>query len=185
MAVSRAMRRLLRIRDLQEEQSKLTLESALSELHELEHALTATGEIDRRGRGLIVTSAHTGELTDRLVGIEESHTAQRRIEALEPMIEESKVEVEDLRQEFLTKRIERRQAETLIEEAEAREAIEIGRRGQQSLDDWFRNRMYHGEVAEDTQRTASLARMLPPSVAPQSSTKQPQTIRASDKTGKS
>jgi len=43
MAVSRALRRLLRIRDLEEEQCRLALDSAVSERNRLEHVLTATG----------------------------------------------------------------------------------------------------------------------------------------------
>ncbi len=57
MAVSRALRRLLRIRELEEEQSRLALESALGELNRLKHALTATAERDRRGRRLVEASA--------------------------------------------------------------------------------------------------------------------------------
>ena len=41
MAISRALRRLLRIRNLEEEQSRLAVESALVELRRLEHALRA------------------------------------------------------------------------------------------------------------------------------------------------
>jgi hypothetical protein len=43
MAVSRALRRLLRIRDLEEEQRRVALESALVELHRLQHSLEAAG----------------------------------------------------------------------------------------------------------------------------------------------
>jgi hypothetical protein len=42
MAVSRALRRLLRIRDLEEEQSRLALESAIGDLNRLESTLAAT-----------------------------------------------------------------------------------------------------------------------------------------------
>jgi hypothetical protein len=35
------------------------------------------------------------------------------------------------------KRIERRQAETLIEDTEAADALEATRKSQKSLDDWF------------------------------------------------
>ena len=44
MAVSRALRRLLRIRELEDEQCRLALESTLGELNRLECALTATAE---------------------------------------------------------------------------------------------------------------------------------------------
>jgi hypothetical protein len=75
MAVSRGLRRLLRIRDLEEEQCRLALESAMGTLHRLQHALEATVERGRRGRRLIEASVHSGELTDRLAGLEEIRSA--------------------------------------------------------------------------------------------------------------
>ena len=86
MAASRALRRLLRIRDIEEEQSRLALESALSQLNRLEHALAATAERDRRGRRLVDASARTGELPDRLAGLEETRAAGRHAAALAPRI---------------------------------------------------------------------------------------------------
>jgi hypothetical protein len=150
MAVSRALRRLLRIRDLQEEQSRLALESALGELHSLEDAMAATFERDRRGRTLVQASARTGQLTDRLAGLEETRSASRHAEALGPRIDAMGEEVRERRQEFLSRRVERRQAETLIQETEAREAIEDGRRGQQTLDDWYGSRLHCGGSAAES-----------------------------------
>jgi hypothetical protein len=141
MAVSRALRRLLRIRDLQEEQSRLVLESALGELHRLENAMTATFVRDRQGRSLVQASARTGELPDRLAGLDETRAASRHAAALGPRIDAMGEEVAGLRQEFLSKRVERRQAETLIQETEARNAIESSRRSQQTLDDWYGSRL--------------------------------------------
>ena len=142
MSVSISLRRLLGIRNLQEEQSKLALESALGELRRLEHALQTTFERGRWGRSLIHASAQNGHLTDRLAGLEEARTANLHVAALEPRIDAQFEEIEKLRQAFLSKRVERRQAETLIQESEAREAVEVGRRGQQSIDDWYSLRMY-------------------------------------------
>jgi hypothetical protein len=78
MPVSRALRRLLRVLHLEEEETRRALESALSDLHRLEHALAAAAARNRSGRGLIVQSAVTGELADRLAGLEESLAAARR-----------------------------------------------------------------------------------------------------------
>jgi len=68
-----------------------------------------------------------------------------------------------LRQEFLGKRVERRQAETLIEKTEAQDAIEAGRHAQQALDDWYRFGLHResalrkqDQVEADTPVTASL-----------------------------
>jgi hypothetical protein len=81
-------------------------------------------------------------LPDRLAGLEETRAASRHAAALGPRIDAMGEEVAGLRQEFLLKRVERRQAETLIQEAEAREVIETGRRSQQTLDDWYSSRLY-------------------------------------------
>ncbi|MGA9070286.1 MAG: hypothetical protein WB424_08540 [Terracidiphilus sp.] len=156
MAVSRALRRLLRIRELEEEQNQLALESASGELNRLERALTATYERERRGRRLVEASAQSNQLMDRLAGLEETRSASLHAIALGPRIDAKQEEVAVRRQEFLAKRVERRQAETLIEETEAREAVEEDRRGQQSLDDWFSSRLYRqGTQPESNKAPAS------------------------------
>jgi hypothetical protein len=146
MAVSRALRRLLHIRGLEEEQKRLALESALGELSRLEHALTAAAERECRGRRLVEESVRTGQLPDRLAGFEETGSALRHTAALVPRIETMEDDVAAYRSEFISKRVERRQAETLIEEAEAQEAIASGRRSQQVLDGWYGSRLYREEA---------------------------------------
>jgi hypothetical protein len=140
MAVSRAMRRLLQVLEIQEEQCRGAVELARAELRRLEQALTWNVERARSGRRLVSASAATGEVTDRIAGIEETHVAKRVAKALAPRIVESESAVNLRQQEFLGKRIERRQTETLIEEAEALESIEAGRRAQRDLDEWFLSR---------------------------------------------
>jgi hypothetical protein len=142
MAVSRAMRRLLRVREIQEEQCRAALESAIGDLKRLEAALAAARERDGGGRRLVAVSAVTGELADRLAGLEETRAALRHAAALTPRIAEMQLEVTSRRGEFLGKRIERRQAETLIGKTEAGDAIEAGRRVQRGVDDWFLNQAH-------------------------------------------
>lgn len=142
MAVTRALRRLLRIRDLEEEQCRLALEAALAERNRLGIALDATAERDRRGRLLIAASARSAELADRLAGLEETRTARRLAIVLKQRLAQVEAAVAVRRQEYLAKRVERRQAETLIRSTEAQANLESGRRAQQSLDDWFGNRLH-------------------------------------------
>ena len=141
MAVSRALRRLLRIRDLQEEQSRLALESSLGELSQLEDALKSTANRDRRGRRLLDASAHTGELSDRVSGLEESRTAARITAVLAPRIKAKELDVHTRRQEFQAMRVARKQAESLIADQESADAVEAGRRSQQSFDDLYSSRL--------------------------------------------
>jgi len=140
MPVSRAMRRLLQVLEIQEEERRAAMELARVELDRFKEALTRTKERERNGRRLVAASAATGEVTDRIAGLEEAGTAKRIAAALGPRIMEAEAAVSERRREFLDKRVERRQTETLIEEAEARDRVEAGRSAQRSLDDWFLNR---------------------------------------------
>ena len=140
MAVSRAMRRLLQVLEIQESECRTALESARAELRQLEQALVRSAERARGGRQLVAASAATGEVADRIAGLEETRTARRIAAALEPRIAEAETAVAAAQHEFLGKRIERRQTETLIEEAETADKVEAGRRAQRDLDDWFLSR---------------------------------------------
>ena len=140
MAVSRSLRRLLRIRELEEEQRRLAVEAAVAELRRLEASSEEASLQQSRGRRLLEASIREGVAEDRLAARFESAAGTRRTAYLLPMIEDQEMEVGLLREQLLEKRVERRQAETLIREAEAREALEQTRRAQQGLDDWYRNR---------------------------------------------
>ena len=142
MAVSRALRRLLRVLEIEEEQSRLALESAVGELGILERSMTATKVRERSGRRLFISSAKSGELPDRLAGLEETRAARRRADALAPRIAYAEAEVTAFREAFFSKRVERRQAETLINETETQDAVIAGRRGQQAIADWYLNRLH-------------------------------------------
>lgn len=148
MAVSRAMRRLLRVLEMQEEQTKAQMERALADLRRLERALDAAGERERAGRQLVKTSAAENEVTDRLAGVEESRMAIRQSAALKPRIAGAGAAVNERRREFLDKHIERRQAETVIERAEAKESTEARRRGQRDSDDWFLGKSLREKINE-------------------------------------
>ncbi len=149
MAVSRALRRLLGVLELEEEQSRLVLESSIGELRRCEQQLTLARKRERAGRALVFVSAHTGELRDRLAGLEESRSARRSTALLEARILDAESQVIERRQAYLAKRVERRQAETLMQEIESRDAVTAARRGQQALDDWFLNRSHAAKSRTD------------------------------------
>ena len=145
MAVSRPLRRLLRVLHIQEEQGRAALESAVAELQRLEQAQAAAEERGRSGRQMVAASALHGQLVnqlvDRLAGLEETLAGSRAAAVLAPCTAEAEERVALRREEFLTRRIERRQAEALVKKAEAAGAIESGRRSQRALDDWYLNRL--------------------------------------------
>jgi flagellar biosynthesis chaperone FliJ len=140
MPVSRAMRRLLDVLQIQEEEYRAAMDSARAEFEQLQKALAHGRERERTGRALITVSATTGEIADRVAGVEETRVARCIAAALAPRIAEAAEAVKARRREFLGKRIERRQTETVIEGAEAKDKAETGRREQRNLDDWFLGR---------------------------------------------
>jgi len=155
MPVSRALRRLLNVREIEEEQRRLTLDSAMSELHALQHALSAARARERIGRMLLTTSLQACELTDRTAAHVEIQAAVRKAAALAPRIAAAGIAALSARQEYLEKRLERRQAQTLIEEAETQDALESARRDQQSLDETFGSRRHRKERQSREPRGAS------------------------------
>lgn len=158
MPVSRALRRLLHVRAMEEEQYRQTLDSALGELRALQHALNAAHARKRTGRNLLAASLQ-GEIADRTAAQVEMQTAIRCADLLVPRIASAESVVFRARQEYLDKRLERRQAQTLIEEGEAQDATESGRRAQQSLDETFgtlHHRQEHGIAAHSRSHSADL-----------------------------
>ena len=144
MAISASLRRLLRIRELEEEQSRSALETALGELNQVETALTATEKRERSGRQLVGSSAQSSNLTDRIAGLEEMRAAGVLANALSVRLAAAERHAASLRESFLSKRVQRRQAESLVEESEAHAAVEEARRGQQDMDDLHRSRSKNG-----------------------------------------
>jgi mRNA-degrading endonuclease toxin of MazEF toxin-antitoxin module len=141
MASPRLMERVLRIRRIEEDQCRRLLDLALAELAQLENALSLAKHRERAGRKLVRTSATSGEVMDRVAGLEESRSAGRRALTLASRIRAAEDRVASLRQDYLGKRTGRLQAQTLAEAEAAREAATNLWHAQQSLDDWYLNRM--------------------------------------------
>lgn len=149
MSRSKALERLLRIRALEEEQRRASLESALGELDALKRAREAAAEAGRNGRARVGSSVASGSVVDRRAALVEMEAARRRDRALAPRIAASEKEAAHRRQEFVEKRVERRQAGTLVEQAEARDETEAGRRTQQAIDDWYGTRKRDSQAVDD------------------------------------
>lgn len=140
MGSPRTIERILHIRQMEEDESRRILELAIAELAELELELRSAKKRERAGRRLVAASAKSGEIADRIAGMEESRSSSRRAAALASRIRTSEDAVASLRRDYLSRRTARLQAEALAETERAREAAIDLRRGQQALDDWYLNR---------------------------------------------
>ena len=152
MAVSRTLQRLVRVLELEEEQRRGALEAALGALRRIEGAVEAAGRRERAGRILVKQCAVEGEIEDRVAGLEETRSALQAQKYLVPRREAAAEEAGKRREEYLDKRTERRQAETLVEAQAAQEALEVSRRAQAALDEWYLNRRQAKESAQRIQK---------------------------------
>lgn len=116
----------------------MRMESALVELHYLDEALMTTRRRARLARALVASSVQTGECLDRIAGLEEIAMADRLMKILAERIGAARREAGEMRREFLAKRVERRQVETLCDAMTAQDAVEAKRKNQMALDDWHR-----------------------------------------------
>ncbi len=136
MPQPQTLRRVQSIREAEERQLRAQMELALADLQRLQDALKLALERMKLARALVASSVASGEQIDRIAALEETTTVERRMKILPARIAEAETEVVSIRQEFLSKRIERRQVECLLDEARAREATEINRKSQSMLDAW-------------------------------------------------
>jgi flagellar export protein FliJ len=140
VAIPGALDRLFRVRELEEEQCRTAVEEAAGQVRRLENAVVAAQERKRHGRMLVAASAQSGDLLDRVAGLEEMRSAGLAQENLSRRVKDAETALANLRQRFLAKRVERRQVETLLKQQEAALAFETDRRDQRVLDDWHRMR---------------------------------------------
>lgn len=138
MPVSTGMKRLLRIRELQEEQSRSALESALRELEKLRGTLAAAGTRGAHARALVRQSVQSGSAIDRMAGLEEQKIAGRCATHVSGKVVATEQRILELRARYLSTRTEMGQAETLIANARETDAKDDAKKSQSILDEWFR-----------------------------------------------
>ncbi|MBS1802983.1 MAG: hypothetical protein JST28_06420 [Acidobacteria bacterium] len=142
MSKANRLRRLCEIRRAEERNEALLLESAVSELRRIKEAIEAVRVRRIAGRALLQSSARSGELRDRITGIEEIAGASRLESALLNNKQLAEEHVHKVREQYLSRRRERRQVEILLRDELKRESEASLRRGQSLLDEWHRARFF-------------------------------------------
>jgi len=143
LPASRTLKRLHAIRSAEEQQCRTTLDAAVSDLRSLERMLARVKQ--RRGcaRSLIAASIRSGVAEDRMAALEEASLFDRLARALAGKIAAAEQRLSQARNQFMAKRVERRQVETLLEAARVQAGIEASRKNQSALDEWFRSSAKH------------------------------------------
>lgn len=137
---SRELRGLVALREVQEQQAALRLESAIRELRRLEREREIANARSSKARELVRTSATTGQLEDRLSGLQGIVSAELSCQRLATRVHAANQRVERIRFDAIAKRVEKRQAEILLENALNQDVLRSLRRNRMLLDEWQRYR---------------------------------------------
>jgi len=156
--VSNALRRLLQVREVEEDQHKAALALALGELRSLENALRAAEARERAGRAHIAAGAHSPDPADRIAAMVEAEAGRHAVHVLARRVNAAAAGAAALRAEYLAHRIERRQLGTVIRETEEQEEAGQTRSQQQKVDEWFGVRRHARASARLTALDSTTAR---------------------------
>jgi len=140
MPISPAMRRLLHIREIQEDKSRSLLKNLVRELEGLKASLVLAGIWEREGRQLVGDSARSGELSDRIAGLAQERDAIHAGALLDERVSAAELHVAEQRQIYLAARMQLRQARALEEKINQLDSRDEARKAQSDLDEWFRSR---------------------------------------------
>lgn len=148
MSRQSTLQRLRRIREIEEEQKRLQLAAAMTTLNRLTTAREAAILGARDGRNLIAASVASGDMADRQAGLVQTESEQRRARMLDIQIVQWREESIERRHDFLAKRVERRQVETVLQHQEDRDKLEAARKSQSTIDDWYGMKTHHQAADE-------------------------------------
>lgn len=134
------LQRILRLRSLLESSSRSELEKRLRTYHMLDdlrraEAAAAAGERRHAVESLLLaenSTLHAWRQADVVGGL-----AEQRAARLAPTVKAAEDRMTISRGEYLERRKERRQVETILEEKVEAERQQAERREQARLDDWF------------------------------------------------
>lgn len=153
--MSRALRRILRLRSLLEEESRVQLEKLAPQLARIEDACAKENGLAASSEGAafsIITRTNntlTPETIDSrasdpqavkeawVLALTEREVTRKRQEQLEDLARALTRLMEVHREEMITRRMERLQVETVLRDEAALRKDELDRRQQRILDDWF------------------------------------------------
>jgi flagellar export protein FliJ len=140
MANRRVLSRLLRLRELEEEMSRMELESAVGDRNRVAGELAAAVNRQALGRQSFLVSIGDSDTAGRTGSVISMEQARKLSTRIAPRLEAADREVVRRREEFLSRRTGRQQVETLVEREQRTLKEEAARRAQQILDDWYGRR---------------------------------------------
>jgi len=136
------LNRVLRVRTILEDVSRLDYERKNADLSHLKHAAAEQRQLERITRADVLRMLAEGESAESwLLKIADAEIMRWKEERIEALAESRAAEVGEAREELQARRIEKRQLEALLSATARAEQREQARREQNRTDDWFQSRL--------------------------------------------
>ncbi|MGC2160522.1 MAG: hypothetical protein WA634_01310 [Silvibacterium sp.] len=137
-----SLERLLRLRSLVEETSRMELERRAALAARIDQAQQRERQNSRESRALALqtisnSSPSREQAQQRTMEWSNAESSAWREQQLEPLAQATARRVAEGREEFFERRKERRQVESVLDAERTRLRTEQERRTQRELDDWF------------------------------------------------
>lgn len=134
------LQRLFRLRKLEEETQRVTVELAVLIRNQMEAEAKAEQEYEREGKEELHQRMGDADTVARFAAAAEMENAGKRRQFVQRKLDAANATVQRLRAQLLSRRMARQQVESLVEREIVRVHKQELRRAQQSLDDWFNRR---------------------------------------------
>jgi ribosome-binding ATPase YchF (GTP1/OBG family) len=147
--MSRSLKRILKIRELVEDQSRLRMETAMRDLAQIELNMDRWHRRQMFSREYGFDSLMKSDFEGRLAAEAEEYLSGQRVERLIPVRHNMQQQVFICRSDFLEKRKQTLQASTLLDKAEAEAEAERLKREQMALDEWYQSERMRAKLEEE------------------------------------
>lgn len=150
--MSKSLKRILKIRQLVEDQSRLRLESAARTLSEVELSIESWHKRGFVSREFAHEAVIKQDNETRIAAEFEGELAKWRAEKLLPVREQCQQRVMECRAEFLEHRKLTMQTSSLLDKMKAEADAERLKKEQQSLDEWFQTERLRVQTEEERRK---------------------------------
>lgn len=146
----RQLERLLRIRQLLEQLAHLELQRNTTEIAHLERAAERERRLAVAARSNALAQLEAGDAQSAwLLAAADAEMLRWKRARLGNLAAARRPALEAARREMLARRLERRQAETMVSAEESAQEKQRQRREQNFVDDWFQSRMVRNRSESD------------------------------------
>lgn len=147
--MSRSLKRILKVRQLVEDQSRAQLEVAVRDLAEVEQGIDCWERRGGASRELARAAIINQDIENRLAAEVEQELSKWRVEHLKPIRETRLERVIECREAFFEHRKLTMQTSSLLGKIEAEAEAERLKKAQQALDEWYQTERLRIQADEE------------------------------------